>query len=39
MQHRTLCTRQLARVMDATLSLHNRPGGGLEGKLTLQDLS
>ncbi|ASW01344.1 sensor histidine kinase [Paraburkholderia aromaticivorans] len=27
--------RQLAMAMDATLSLHNRPGGGLEARLTL----
>ena len=30
--------RQLAMAMDATLSLHNRPGGGLEARLTLRPL-
>ncbi|EIF34611.1 signal transduction histidine kinase [Burkholderia sp. Ch1-1] len=29
--------RQLALAMDATLSLHNRPGGGLEARLTLRN--
>jgi signal transduction histidine kinase len=28
--------RQLALAMDATLSLHNRSGGGLEARLTLK---
>ncbi|RFU48511.1 ATP-binding protein [Paraburkholderia sp. DHOC27] len=28
--------RQLALAMDATLSLHNRPGGGLEARLVLR---
>jgi signal transduction histidine kinase len=28
--------RQLAHAMDSTLSLHNRPGGGLEARLTLK---
>jgi signal transduction histidine kinase len=31
--------RQLALAMDATLSLHNRVGGGLEARLTLKNLS
>jgi signal transduction histidine kinase len=30
--------RQLTLAMDATLSLHNRPGGGLEARLTLKNL-
>jgi signal transduction histidine kinase len=30
--------RQLAMAMDATLSLHNRPGGGLEARLTLRNV-
>lgn len=30
--------RQLALAMDATLSLHNRVGGGLEARLTLRNL-
>ncbi|CAD6530599.1 ATP-binding protein [Paraburkholderia metrosideri] len=30
--------RQLALAMDATLSLHNRTGGGLEARLTLKNL-
>jgi signal transduction histidine kinase len=30
--------RQLALAMDSTLSLHNRPGGGLEARLTLKNL-
>jgi signal transduction histidine kinase len=30
--------RQLALAMDATLSLHNRAGGGLEARLTLRNL-
>jgi signal transduction histidine kinase len=30
--------RQLALAMDATLSLHNRVGGGLEARLTLKSL-
>lgn len=30
--------RQLAMAMDATLSLRNRPGGGLEARLTLRPL-
>jgi signal transduction histidine kinase len=30
--------RQLAFAMDATLSLHNRPGGGLEARLMLRTL-
>ncbi|PQV44395.1 ATP-binding protein [Paraburkholderia sp. BL21I4N1] len=30
--------RQLALAMDATLSLHNREGGGLEARLTLRNL-
>lgn len=30
--------RQLALAMDASLSLHNRPGGGLEARLTLRNL-
>ncbi|WP_144147059.1 ATP-binding protein [Paraburkholderia sp. BCC1884] len=30
--------RQLALAMDATLSLHNRVGGGLEARLTLKNL-
>ncbi|WP_206997958.1 sensor histidine kinase [Trinickia mobilis] len=29
--------RQLALAMDAVLSLHNRPGGGLEARLTLKN--
>jgi signal transduction histidine kinase len=29
--------RQLALAMDATLSLRNRAGGGLEAKLTLNN--
>jgi signal transduction histidine kinase len=31
--------RQLALAMDATLTLHNRAGGGLEARLTLRKLS
>jgi signal transduction histidine kinase len=31
--------RQLALAMDATLTLHNRAGGGLEARLTLKKLS
>jgi signal transduction histidine kinase len=31
--------RQLALAMDAVLSLHNRPGGGLEAKLLLKSLN
>jgi signal transduction histidine kinase len=30
--------RQLAMAMDATLTLHNRPGGGLDARLTLRNL-
>ncbi|MET3228082.1 UNVERIFIED_ORG: signal transduction histidine kinase [Burkholderia sp. 1263] len=30
--------RQLALAMDATLTLHNRPGGGLEARLVLKNL-
>jgi signal transduction histidine kinase len=30
--------RQLAMAMDATLALHNRPGGGLEARLTLRNV-
>lgn len=30
--------RQLAMAMDATLTLHNRPGGGLEAHLTLRNV-
>ena len=30
--------RQLTLAMNATLTLHNRPGGGLEARLTLKDL-
>jgi signal transduction histidine kinase len=30
--------RQLALAMDATLTLHNRAGGGLEARLTLRKL-
>jgi signal transduction histidine kinase len=30
--------RQLTLAMNATLSLHNRPGGGLEARLTLKNL-
>jgi signal transduction histidine kinase len=30
--------RQLAMAMDATLTLHNRPGGGLEARLTLRNV-
>jgi signal transduction histidine kinase len=30
--------RQLALAMDATLTLHNRVGGGLEARLTLRKL-
>jgi signal transduction histidine kinase len=30
--------RQLAMAMDATLTLHNRSGGGLEARLTLKNL-
>ena len=31
--------RQLALAMDAVLSLHNRPGGGLEARLLLKSLN
>jgi signal transduction histidine kinase len=31
--------RQLALAMDATLSLHNRPDGGLEARLVLKSIS
>jgi signal transduction histidine kinase len=31
--------RQLALAMDAVLSLHNRPGGGLEARLVLKNAS
>jgi signal transduction histidine kinase len=31
--------RQLALAMDATLSLHNRPDGGLEARLVLKGVS